>query len=83
MKKAVCLVGALVFTLPPLLMTAVRAEVIKLQAELKGSNEVPPNASSGSGKAAAFHESISPSGHTPLARVVQARPVKIFSAIEK
>lgn len=53
MKKAVCLAGALVFTLPLLLMTAVRAEVIKLQAELKGSNEVPPNASSGSGKAEA------------------------------
>ena len=53
MKKAVCLAGALIFTLPLLLTTAVRAEVIKLQAELKGSNEVPPNASSGSGKAEA------------------------------
>ncbi len=30
-----------------------RAEVVKLQAELKGSNEVPPNNSSGSGKAEA------------------------------
>jgi len=30
-----------------------RAEVIKLQADLKGSNEVPPNTSPGSGKAEA------------------------------
>ncbi|KJC36432.1 CHRD domain-containing protein [Bradyrhizobium sp. LTSP849] len=29
------------------------AEVVKLQADLKGSNEVPPNSSSGSGKAEA------------------------------
>lgn len=53
MMRAVCLVGALVFALPPLLATAASAEVIKLQAELKGSNEVPPNTSSGSGKAEA------------------------------
>ena len=33
--------------------TGARAEVIKLQAELKGSNEVPPNASTGSGTAEA------------------------------
>jgi CHRD domain len=32
---------------------AVSAESIKLQADLKGSNEVPPNSSSGSGKAEA------------------------------
>jgi len=38
-----------------LIVTAVsaRAEVVKLQADLKGSNEVPPNSSSGSGKAEA------------------------------
>ena len=30
-----------------------RAEVVKLQADLKGSNEVPPNSSTGSGKAEA------------------------------
>ncbi|RXH28997.1 CHRD domain-containing protein [Bradyrhizobium nanningense] len=30
-----------------------RAEVVKLQADLKGGNEVPPNNSSGSGKAEA------------------------------
>ncbi|WP_139101234.1 CHRD domain-containing protein, partial [Acinetobacter baumannii] len=32
---------------------AANAEVVKLQADLKGSNEVPPNNSSGSGKAEA------------------------------
>ena len=53
MMRVVCLVGALVFALPPFLVTAANAEVVKLQAELKGSNEVPPNASSGSGKAEA------------------------------
>lgn len=53
MMRAVCLAGALVLALPPLLVTAASAEVIKLQAELKGSNEVPPNTSSGSGKAEA------------------------------
>lgn len=53
MMRAVCLAGALVFALPSLLVTAASAEVIKLQAELKGSNEVPPNTSSGSGKAEA------------------------------
>ncbi|HEV2695378.1 MAG TPA: 6-phosphogluconolactonase [Verrucomicrobiae bacterium] len=34
---------------------------------------------SGAGKEAAFRESLKPNGHTPLARVIQARPVKIFS----
>ncbi|TFV73694.1 CHRD domain-containing protein [Bradyrhizobium frederickii] len=34
-----------------------RAEVVKLQAELKGSNEVPPNNSSGSGRAEATFDS--------------------------
>lgn len=53
MMRAVSLAGALVFALPPILVTAASAEVIKLQAELKGSNEVPPNTSSGSGKAEA------------------------------
>ncbi|MCK1546307.1 CHRD domain-containing protein [Bradyrhizobium sp. 147] len=33
------------------------AEVVKLQAELKGSNEVPPNSSTGSGKAEASYDS--------------------------
>ncbi|MBR0687410.1 CHRD domain-containing protein [Bradyrhizobium manausense] len=53
MMRAVCLAGAMVFALPLLLSTAASAEVVKLQAELKGNNEVPPNASSGSGKAEA------------------------------
>jgi 6-phosphogluconolactonase len=37
---------------------------------------------SGSAKEAAFRESLSPDGKTPLARVLQARPVKIFSDIK-
>ncbi|MFK4489256.1 CHRD domain-containing protein [Bradyrhizobium sp. USDA 336] len=32
------------------------AEVVKLRAELKGSNEVPPNSSTGSGKAEASYD---------------------------
>jgi 6-phosphogluconolactonase len=38
---------------------------------------------SGAGKAAALRESLSPEGHTPLARIMRARPVKIFSAINE
>lgn len=38
---------------------------------------------SGAGKEAAFRESIKPDGRTPLARVIQARPVKIFSDLPK
>ncbi|WP_441234143.1 CHRD domain-containing protein [Bradyrhizobium sp. 930_D9_N1_4] len=53
MNKVMCLTGALVFALPSGLATVASAEVVKLQAELKGSNEVPPNTSSGSGKAEA------------------------------
>ncbi len=54
MKKAVCLAGAMLLAAAPIgATTAARAEVIKLQAELKGSNEVPPNSSAGSGKAEA------------------------------
>jgi len=51
MQKALCLVGALVAALPLGLATVASGETIKLQAELKGSNEVPPNTSSGSGRA--------------------------------
>jgi 6-phosphogluconolactonase len=36
---------------------------------------------SGAGKEAALRESLSPKGDTPLARVIRARPVKIFSDI--
>ena len=53
MKKALYLAGAIVFALPLGLTTAAIAEMVKLQAELRGSNEVPPNASAGSGKAEA------------------------------
>jgi 6-phosphogluconolactonase len=34
---------------------------------------------SGAGKESALRESLSPHGQTPLARVIQSRPVKIFS----
>jgi len=34
---------------------------------------------SGTGKESALRESLSPKGSTPLAKVIQARPVKIFS----
>ncbi|MBW8864802.1 MAG: 6-phosphogluconolactonase [Verrucomicrobia bacterium] len=34
---------------------------------------------SGTGKEAAFRESLQPDGRTPLARVIRSRPVKIFS----
>ncbi|MBW8857577.1 MAG: CHRD domain-containing protein, partial [Bradyrhizobium sp.] len=53
MKKALYLVSAILFALPLGLATAATAEVIKLQAELKGSNEVPPNLSPGAGNAEA------------------------------
>lgn len=41
-----------------LIMTAAaaNAEVVKLQADLKGTNEVPPNNSAGSGKAEATYD---------------------------
>lgn len=37
--------------------TAADAEVVRLQADLNGSNEVPPNNSSGAGKAEAVYDS--------------------------
>jgi hypothetical protein len=54
MKSAPCLT-AVAIMLGGLLnsVAAVRAEVITLKAELKGSNEVPPNSSPGSGNAEA------------------------------
>lgn len=48
MLGTVMLGGLLIVTAAPS-----RAEVVKLQADLKGSNEVPPNSSPGSGKAEA------------------------------
>lgn len=38
---------------------------------------------SGNGKTTALRESLSPTGRTPLARVIAARPVKIFSDINE
>jgi hypothetical protein len=56
MKKALYLTGAIVVALSPGLATVASGETVKLQAELKGSNEVPPNMSSGSGKAEAMFD---------------------------
>ncbi|UVO27637.1 CHRD domain-containing protein [Bradyrhizobium arachidis] len=55
MKQAVCLAGAMLLGVT-LLGSAARAEVVKLSGELKGSSEVPPNNSSGSGKAEATYD---------------------------
>ena len=46
------MLGGLVITT----VATANAEVVKLQADLKGSNEVPPNNSSGSGKAEATYD---------------------------
>ncbi|XDV61167.1 CHRD domain-containing protein [Bradyrhizobium sp. LLZ17] len=46
------MLGGLVFTM----VATASAEVVKLQADLKGGNEVPPNSSSGSGKAEATYD---------------------------
>ncbi|MBR0822032.1 CHRD domain-containing protein [Bradyrhizobium liaoningense] len=56
MKRALYLAGAIVFALPLGFATVASAEMVKLQAELKGSSEVPPNTSSGSGKAEATYD---------------------------
>jgi hypothetical protein len=54
MKKAMGLAGAMLLSAALLGgTTGVRAEMVKLQAELKGSNEVPPNTSTASGTAEA------------------------------
>ena len=53
MKKARHLAGAMAVALPLSLGTIADAEMVKLQSELKGSNEVPPATSSGSGNAEA------------------------------
>jgi CHRD domain len=58
MKKAVCLASAMLLG-ATVLGTAADAEVVKLTGELKGSNEVPPNNSSGSGKAEATFDTDS------------------------
>ncbi|KYH03066.1 CHRD domain-containing protein [Bradyrhizobium sp. DOA1] len=48
---ALALVGSVIAT-----SGSAIAEVVKLRAELKGSNEVPPNNSTGSGKAEASYD---------------------------
>jgi hypothetical protein len=54
MKKAMGLAGAMLLSAALFGgTTGVRAEMVKLQAELKGSNEVPPNTSTASGSAEA------------------------------
>lgn len=49
--RTLALVGSVVAT-----SATAAAEVVKLQSELKGSNEVPPNSSTGSGKAEASYD---------------------------
>jgi hypothetical protein len=54
MKNVMCVAGAAVLGAALLCgATAARAELVKLQAELKGSNEVPPNTSAATGTAEA------------------------------
>lgn len=55
MKQAICMAGVMLLGVT-LAGSAARAEVVKLSGELKGSNEVPPNNSSGSGKAEATYD---------------------------
>ncbi len=59
MKKAAfhaMLLGVTLVSATTFGLTAANAEVVKLSGELKGSNEVPPNASTGSGKAEATYD---------------------------
>jgi hypothetical protein len=62
MIKAVCrppvaLLGTLALVGSVVAMSATAAaEFVKLQSELKGSNEVPPNSSTGSGRAEASYD---------------------------
>jgi hypothetical protein len=58
MKNALRL-GATAVVLSLGIANVATAEVVKLQAELKGSNEVPPNTSTGSGKAEATFDTES------------------------
>ena len=47
---------AALYGLPIVTAATASAEIVKLQADLKGSNEVPPNNSPGSGKAEATYD---------------------------
>lgn len=53
MNKAVYLVSAMLVAILSVPISTAGAETVKLSADLRGSNEVPPNASPGSGKAEA------------------------------
>jgi Cu/Zn superoxide dismutase len=57
MTKAKSLAGAMI--LCAILGASASAETVKLAADLKGSNEVPPNTSAGSGKAEATYDTDS------------------------
>ncbi|WP_439358131.1 CHRD domain-containing protein [Bradyrhizobium sp. DASA03007] len=64
MSKAVCrpsvaLLGTIALVGSVIAASGIaNAEAVKLQAELKGGNEVPPNSSSGSGKAEASYDTV-------------------------
>ncbi|MCK1424437.1 CHRD domain-containing protein [Bradyrhizobium sp. 180] len=56
-RPSVALLGTLALIGSVIAMSGTaNAEVVMLQAELKGSNEVPPNSSTGSGKAEASYD---------------------------
>jgi hypothetical protein len=57
MRKPACFIAAIAL-LVGYSLTAARAEMITLKADLKGSNEVPPNSSAGSGTAQATLDSV-------------------------
>lgn len=58
MENALHLAGAMVVALPTGPPTTAAAEMVNLHAELKGSNEVPAHASSGSGKVEATFDTF-------------------------
>jgi hypothetical protein len=57
MRKPACFIAAIAL-LVGYSLTAARAEMITLKADLRGSNEVPPNSSAGSGTAQATLDSV-------------------------
>jgi len=57
MNKSACVVATVALAIG-FGLTAARAEMITLKADLKGSNEVPPNSSPGSGTAQATLDTV-------------------------
>ena len=57
MRKPACFIATIAL-LVGYSLTAARAEMITLKADLKGSNEVPPNSSAGSGTAQATLDTV-------------------------